>query len=560
MMQTNRAPTIGAALAPPLRVQPDMPALWKNLRTDFDSAASLVVAEHENDGQAIDLPVLDLATWGIVPVEGQFALAPLGRHYSPKLLRANAFAQLMTRLGAPAEFVRDRLPAPLQLATTNWLLASSEHSSSTLLRLRGPHVSAVVSERYCPLDAELLLDCVRSALVQQDALSQVQVTSVATGLVDAVRLVFPSEERAIKVGDVSALGLDISSSSFGRSALTVRGILWRLKCTNGLRVAESRGSFSFRHVGDLQRMRAGIAEAFPSVLAAARGTMDRWRASVNVMVEDVAALIDGLRDLTAGELKAVQQHVQQEVGASRLPERAPLYDVLNGVTAARPGLCTSASAGSRRYRRRAPHPTHAGRGNMNRDILCRPFPPEAIKTRPGQHGKSLAYVDVAAVITRLNQGFDSWSFEIVQHQVLEDEVLVVARLCADGVTKMSFGGSSLTRDRDGRPVSIADDAKAAGSDALKKAASLFGVVLEMYGGAQAVPASPLEPETRPAPRVEDRLTSRQLAALQSAARRRGWSTTHLTALVDQRFRKNDAATLTRSEASTLISELTANGH
>ena len=334
MMQTNRAPTIGAALAPPLRVQPDMPALWKNLRTDFDSAASMLVDEHKADGNPIDLPVLDLATWAMVPVDGQFALAPLGRHYSPKLLRANAFAQLMTRLGAPAEFLR-RLPEKLQLATSNFLLASSERSSSTLLRLRGGEISAVVSERYCPLDAELLLDCVRAALVQQDALSQVQVTSVATGIVDAVRLVFPAEEKAIKVGDVSALGLDITSSSFGRSALTVRGILWRLKCTNGLRVAEPRGSFSFRHVGrDQERMRNGLAEAIPSVLAVTRGTMARWSASVTTMVEDVAGLIDGLRDLTVAELKAVQHHVQQEVGTSRLPERAPLYDVLNGVTAA----------------------------------------------------------------------------------------------------------------------------------------------------------------------------------------------------------------------------------
>ena len=197
---------------------------------------------------------------------------------------------------------------------------------------------------------------------------------------------------------------------------------------------------------------------------------------------------------------------------------------------------------------------------MNRNILCRPFPPEAIKSRPGQHGKSLSYVDVAAIITRLNEGCDSWSFEIVEHHVLKDEVLVVAKLCADGVTKMSFGGAAITRDRDGRPVSIADDAKAAGSDALKKAASVLGVALAMYGGTHAEPAPAPRPEQRPAPRVEDRLTSRQLAAIQSAARRRGWSATHLTALVDQRFRKTDAAALTRSEASTFISELTADGH
>jgi len=34
---------------------------------------------------------------------------------------------------------------------------------------------------------------------------------------------------------------------------------------------------------------------------------------------------------------------------------------------------------------------------MKKDILTRPFAPEQIKQRPGQHGQTLSYVDVAAV-------------------------------------------------------------------------------------------------------------------------------------------------------------------
>ena len=131
-----------------------------------------------------------------------------------------------------------------------------------------------------------------------------------------------------------ALGLDISSSSFGKSAVHIRGILFRLVCLNGMRVQESAGSFSFRHVGDIDRMRAGSGEAIPSALAVARGTMARWKAAVNVMVNDVAAFIDSLRDLSQGEHKLVEEHVQRELQVPALPEHAPLYELLNGVTSA----------------------------------------------------------------------------------------------------------------------------------------------------------------------------------------------------------------------------------
>lgn len=197
---------------------------------------------------------------------------------------------------------------------------------------------------------------------------------------------------------------------------------------------------------------------------------------------------------------------------------------------------------------------------MKKDILTRPFPPELIKQRQGQGGKTLSYVETHAVIARLNDGCDAWSFEIVEHQVLEEEVVVVAKLTADGVVKMSFGGSAITRDREGRPVSIADDAKAAGSDALKKAASLLGVALELYGGASAPP--PVAQQHAPrAVQPSDRLTGKQYSALQSITRRQNIATDDLTYMLEERFKKVELAHLTRREASSLLSELTnANGN
>lgn len=49
---------------------------------------------------------------------------------------------------------------------------------------------------------------------------------------------------------------------------------------------------------------------------------------------------------------------------------------------------------------------------MNRELLCRPFTADQIRQRPGQHGKTVAYVDIAAIIARLNESMEAWSFEV----------------------------------------------------------------------------------------------------------------------------------------------------
>ena len=201
---------------------------------------------------------------------------------------------------------------------------------------------------------------------------------------------------------------------------------------------------------------------------------------------------------------------------------------------------------------------------MKKDILTRPFPPELVKQRQGQGGKTLSYVETHAVIARLNEGCDAWSFEVVEHTVLDEEVIVVGKLNADGVVKMAFGGSSITRDRDGRPLSIADDLKSAASDAIKKSASLLGVGLELYGGAAVEAGPPARTTTtrEPAPASpSDRLTGRQFSAIQSLARRHNIERDRLTVMLEERFKKNNLGHLSRREASSLLSELTgSNGN
>jgi hypothetical protein len=197
---------------------------------------------------------------------------------------------------------------------------------------------------------------------------------------------------------------------------------------------------------------------------------------------------------------------------------------------------------------------------MNREVLCRPFGREDVKTRTGQHGRTLSYVDVSKVLQRLHEACDVMTFEVVRHEILETEVIVVGRLSADGVVNVDFGTAQITLDGDGRPVSVGDDLKAASSDCIKRCARLLGCPLDLNAQVERTAQAPPRARTQ-APAPDDRLTSRQLSALQAACRRRGWATGRLTTLVDERFGKNNPQALTRAEASSLISELTAaNGH
>ena len=118
---------------------------------------------------------------------------------------------------------------------------------------------------------------------------------------------------------------------------------------------------------------------------------------------------------------------------------------------------------------------------MNRQLLEQPFAKELLKTRKGTFGRPFTYVEGAEYIRRLNNAFEGdWSFEVVEHIRLDTEVIVLGKLTADKIVKCAFGGSSITVNREGEIISIADDLKAAATDALKKASSLLGVGLHLY--------------------------------------------------------------------------------
>ena len=197
---------------------------------------------------------------------------------------------------------------------------------------------------------------------------------------------------------------------------------------------------------------------------------------------------------------------------------------------------------------------------MNRALLEKHFEPAQIRQRKGRNGL-LDYVEGHTVIARLNEAFDgAWSFEVVSHEVGEAEVLVLAKLAAEGVVKMQFGASQVTRDRETKAlVSLGDDLKAAATDALKKCATFLGVGLHLYADKPLRPV--MSPGARasnpnggkPAPNGE-RVTPRQLDAISKVGKAKGLDREEVERLSLGTFGRKPEA-LAQTEAAGLIKEL-----
>ncbi|NWG03592.1 MAG: hypothetical protein HXY44_12125 [Syntrophaceae bacterium] len=218
---------------------------------------------------------------------------------------------------------------------------------------------------------------------------------------------------------------------------------------------------------------------------------------------------------------------------------------------------------------------------MNRALLEKPFEPSQIKQRQGKFGHILDYVEGHVVTSRLNDAFDgNWSFEVVKYRILKDtdEVLVLGKLTAEGVTKMAFGSKEIERSKDTKAIiSLGDDLKAASTDALKKAASLLGVGLYLYSdqrpngkpeeGKSETPDKGLpkgNEKNQPGPKNEpsfegdngSRLTNKQLAMIFAVGKSKGLQTKEIKDKALATFNKN-LNFLTKAEASIFINALQA---
>jgi len=201
---------------------------------------------------------------------------------------------------------------------------------------------------------------------------------------------------------------------------------------------------------------------------------------------------------------------------------------------------------------------------MNRELLEKPFDKEQIKQRKGNFGDTIDYVETHAVIQRLNDVFDGqWSFEILSQESTAGEVIVLGKLTADGVSKTQFGSNKITTSKQGEVISMGDDWKAAGSDSLKKSASLFGIGLHLYGADKKDQPSEHKGKgmsEKSQPKGGTTITKEQLAQIKELRTKIGWTPEQVQGKTKEMFGTDKVDTLNPTMATALIAYLQNQGN
>ena len=125
--------------------------------------------------------------------------------------------------------------------------------------------------------------------------------------------------------------------------------------------------------------------------------------------------------------------------------------------------------------------------------LAAPFAAKDVKTKPGRGREQVSYVDARTVAERLDAvvGPENWAFDWQPMIVNEDAIHVVkGTLTIYGISKSDIGDSEKIEPN-----------KGAVSDALKRAAVLWGIGRYLYGGG-AAPAQPQQTGQEARPREQ----------------------------------------------------------
>jgi hypothetical protein len=179
-----------------------------------------------------------------------------------------ATGQICSRLNIPSAYFK-RCPAPLQDEQFNWwngdcqsetladtdsdfamthdakLYTGQERVERWLLRAKGETLRAVLTDRYTPIDNQMLLRCLHRSLPPHLKVQWIALDEESFHL----RLFDPTLVMEVKNGDPLMAGLHISNSEVGKRSVTIDAIVYRQVCSNGLiRLIKGKSLMQQRHI------------------------------------------------------------------------------------------------------------------------------------------------------------------------------------------------------------------------------------------------------------------------------------------------------------------------
>ncbi len=253
-------------------------------------------------------------------------------------------SQLCNLLGIPSAYFGNCPPELQDRQFNYWLGRLVEHrsedsngelpheskASKLLLRGKGETLRAALSTRYNRFDNKDIVEHLTPYLSEgwettwyafdQDILH--------------LRLTRPATMREIRTGDFVVGGMHVINSEVGRSAITIRAVLYRLVCTNGLicPVGE-RELLRKRHVFTVgHQFRTELSEAVETAIAQAESGLNVMQESTRFDIGNVAEEIDELEaryPLPGSYLKEIRE--MADISPSSWTS---LYDLTNLLTLA----------------------------------------------------------------------------------------------------------------------------------------------------------------------------------------------------------------------------------
>ena len=190
-----------------------------------------------------------------------------------------------------------------------------------------------------------------------------------------------------------------------------------------------------------------------------------------------------------------------------------------------------------------------------RSLIEKHTPREIIKRRPIRGGKEADYVPAWWFVDQANALFGHlWSFEVIEQYVGKEQVWVKGqvRVTLPGeeyteftpegntrnykrdpitIVKTQYGGSDISKSKDGKIIDIGDTMKTAATDSMKKCLTLLGIAADVYGDRETLE---FQRKTEKAQKDLDK----KLAIAHKIGSEIGWSSERVDQLVKDRLGKD----------------------
>jgi hypothetical protein len=267
-----------------------------------------------------------------IPDQGQFPILPLAHNH------------IGFRTGIPAKYYDAMLAEAPDLLANNINTWFRLHHKKRMVRTLASNMRAFMSNKYQRIENEAIAEVALPILYD---IPGVQIPSCeVTDRHLYIHFVVPSIQGEVKVGDVVQCGGIISNSEVGEGSASVSGLIWRLRCLNGMKTADTfRKTHVGRAVDDSEELWADDTRKVDDNLV-----LLKMRDMVRAVVDETRfrAHLDALKDLTkpkvTGNPERAIEVLAQKVGINETEKGGVLRALIEGADLSAWGLINAVTA------------------------------------------------------------------------------------------------------------------------------------------------------------------------------------------------------------------------